>query len=132
MTVSVNLAMRHRTEDHDELERVFAEIVAGARKADASHLEMAWAGFRRTLLLHLEAEELLLIPGYSIEHSAEATALLQDHAFFRACLDDFDLNPGDRLLDVERVEAFSARLREHAGIEDRGLYAWARYHQRAR
>jgi hypothetical protein len=84
------------------------------------------------LLLHLRAEELLLIPDYALEHSAEAAGLLQDHVYFRACLDDFDVNARHRLLDVERVEAFSIRLREHARIEDRGLYAWARCHRLAR
>jgi len=119
-----------RMEDHDELETLFAQIMAEARKADRSLLEKAWTGFRRALLLHLQAEELLLFPDYSVEHPGEAAALNLDHAFFRACLDDFEVNLGHRLMDAPRVEAFIARLRVHARTEDRGLYAWARCQKR--
>ena len=113
-------------QDHDELETLFDQIMAEAKKADRSSLETAWTGFRRALLLHLQAEELLLFPDYSVDHPAEAAALNLDHAFFRACLDDFEVNLGHRLTDAPRVEAFIARLRVHARTEDRGLYAWAR------
>jgi hemerythrin HHE cation binding domain-containing protein len=117
-------------DDHDELEKLFDQMLAEAKESDSSGLETAWAGFRRTLLLHLQAEELLLFPAYSVEHPAEATALNLDHAFFRACLDDFEVNLGHRLRDVDRVEAFTSRLRVHARTEDRGLYAWARCQKR--
>jgi hemerythrin HHE cation binding domain-containing protein len=119
-----------RWEDHDELEKLFDQMVAEAKKADHSRLETAWAGFRRALLLHLQAEELLLFPDYSVEHPAEAAALNLDHTFFRTCLDDFEVNLGRRLMDSARVEAFLARLRVHARTEDRGLYAWARCQKR--
>jgi hypothetical protein len=119
-----------RVEDHDELEKLFDQTVAEAKEPDSSRLEKAWTGFRHALLLHLQAEELLLFPDYSLEHPAEAAALNLDHSFFRVCLDDFEVNLGHRLKDVDRVEAFAARLRLHARTEDLGLYAWARCQQR--
>ncbi len=113
-------------EGHDELEKLLGETVAEAGKADRCHLETAWTGFRRALLLHLQAEELLLLPDYAVDHPDAAAALKQDHCLFRATLDDFEVNLELRLLDVNRVQALTARLRAHARTEDRGLYAWAR------
>jgi hypothetical protein len=115
-----------RAEDHDELAGQFLAVVAEAAKLDRSTLEPLWSGFRRALLLHLEAEELLLIPAYAAEHREEAGALLRDHAFFRAALDDFEASLDARLRHEHLVQAFVERLNAHARSENAGLYAWAR------
>jgi hypothetical protein len=126
MTAPAEKAEIGRAEDHDEMEALFARVMAETKTPDRSRLETVWTEFKRALLLHLLAEELLLFPAFSVDHPAETKALKLDHAFFRACLDDFEVNLGHRLIDVGRVEAFLARLRAHARTEDRGLYAWAR------
>lgn len=114
---------------HHELESVFVDALAEARTGNPSELGRVWEGFRRAMLLHLQAEELLLIPDYAREHPDDAAALRLDHAFFRTCLDDFEVNLERRLLDPARVEVFTSRLRVHASSEDRGLYAWALCHE---
>src|SRR5215475_5744729 len=101
---------RGQTDNHDELGGLFLEAVAEAGKVDRSGLRPIWSGFRRALLLHLEAEELLLIPGFAKEHPVEARALLRDHAFFRAAVDDFEVSLEARLQDQELVQTFKARL----------------------
>ena len=85
-----------------------------------------WTGFRRALLLHIQAEELLLIPEYGLEHPDDAEALMEDHAFFRAALDDFEVHLEVRLRNEHEVRAFTNRLDAHARAEDEGLYVWAR------
>ena len=81
---------------------------------------------RRALLLHIQAEELLLIPEYGLEQPDDAEALMEDHAFFRAALDDFEVNLEVRLRNEHEVRAFTNRLDTHARAEDEGLYVWAR------
>ena len=115
-----------RVEDHDELAGLFEDLVAEAGRANRSRIGAMWTGFRRALLLHLQAEELLLIPEYGLEHPDDAEALMEDHAFFRAALDDFEVNLEVRLRNEHQVRAFTNRLDAHARAEDEGLYAWAR------
>ena len=119
-----------RVEDHDELAGLFLAVVAEAAKVDHSALEALWSGFRRSLLLHLEAEELLLIPSYSAEHPEEAGTLLRDHAYFRSALDDFEVNLDARLRHEHLVLTFVERLNAHARSENVGLYAWAQGRRR--
>jgi hypothetical protein len=112
-------------EDHDHLEKLFADAVALARQDDRSGLGPMWAAFEHQFLLHLRAEDLLLIPGYAVEQPDTAAALKEDHAFLRAAVIEFGVKPEVRLRSVLEVETFLARLRTHAQAEDSSLYAWA-------
>ena len=110
---------------HTRLIALFENLIAEAKKDDRSRLRPMWASFESALLAHIAAEEAELLPLYRRGHPAEATAILEDHVFFRKVLTEFGVDLDLHLMRADAVEAFLRRMSEHAMSEDEGLYPWA-------
>jgi len=110
---------------HHELEPRFAALVENAEANDALELRAVWASFERDLIRHLELEEHELFPAFARGHRADADALLAEHADIRRRLLDLGMRLDLHFLRADDVQAFVARLQDHARREGALLYPWA-------
>jgi hemerythrin-like domain-containing protein len=113
------------TEHHQRLERRFEELVERLRAGDPIALREEWFVFETDLLDHLAEEELEVLPDFQRLHPEEAEAIRAEHEGIRQALFEMSINLDLHLLRAETVEAFVAKLRDHARREEAVLYPWA-------
>ena len=111
--------------DHVSIERRLSRLVTAARMDDWDRLHAAWREVERDLSAHLAAEEELMLPRFERYDAATAAKIRAQHARIRAQLEALGVDLDLHALRVDAVEAFVARLKEHATGEERALYAWA-------
>jgi hemerythrin superfamily protein len=112
-------------DDHERLERLFDALVTEAVRGDPADLLDEWRTFERSLLAHLEAEEVHLLPAFGQSAPTEAAALWDEHARIREKLTELGIDLELHCLSADRVKAFIDGLRAHAAREERLLYPWA-------
>ena len=107
---------------------LFDEVLEGIGQNDREVTRRVWSTFETGLKAHLEAEELLIFPPFRAVDPTEVQALTEEHARFRARLDELGI-----AVDLHSVRADDARelveaLTAHSRREDAGVYAWAVAH----
>ena len=132
MKLNVESRPRHRdfiqsmlSADHKHLDLLFREIVASCQAGDHHRLRADWDLFEGELTSHMDLEEREILPGFSRAHRSEAQGIRDEHAAIRAALTEMGIDLDLHCLRAERVEAFIALLRAHAGREESLLYPWA-------
>jgi hemerythrin superfamily protein len=112
-------------EDHARLEALFDTLLNAAHVRDAVATQEAWTDFERALNLHLEAEELHMLPIFDRVDPAEAHRIRTEHQTIRSLLADIGVEVDLHLVGEEKVTEFVRFLRAHAAREESWLYAWA-------
>jgi hypothetical protein len=113
------------SEHHRRLEDRFEELVARVSAGDLLALREEWFVFETDLLDHLAEEEVEVLPDFQRLHPEEAEAIRREHEGIRQALLEMSINLDLHLLRPGTVEAFLAKLRDHARREEAVMYPWA-------
>lgn len=111
--------------DHVELVALFEQLRNTVEGADAPTIQRIWADFEERLLAHMDGEEEFLLPELEARHPDEVVHTREDHARIRALLIELGIRADLHVLRKSSADALVTLLKEHAGREDRTLYAWA-------
>lgn len=115
------------SEEHDRLERWFAELSMRAGTGEPRECDALWSQFTRQLEAHLAFEEQEVFPAYARQGPAEASrveALRGEHAEIRRQADRLGLDLQLHLARADLIDRFLNSLREHAWNERMSLYPW--------
>ncbi len=113
--------------DHRTIEGLLEGLLAAFEANDREGVQRLWTAFESSLLVHLEAEEKLMIPEFLRHRERDARALLAEHNHLRARLNALGTGIDLHIVRLEAARAFIEDLRAHARRED-ALYAWADCH----
>lgn len=113
---------------HRELEEMCNALLASAYEDCARSLTEQYRVFERAVLEHLEAEDMLLLPGYGLHAPDDAHAIGEEHAAIRRLLFLLGIEVELHLVRLETLRSLIATLHAHAAREDRTLYPWAQAH----
>jgi hypothetical protein len=113
-------------DDHARMDRALDDIVALAKKDDLDGLRRRWPPFEESLLAHLEAEEVFLLPAIPGALGPEGDALLVEHAKFRAAVAEIGIGIDLHTTRADRIEDLARALRAHVAGEEHTLYPQAR------
>lgn len=115
------------SEEHEQLERWFAELSMRAGTGEPRECDALWSEFTRQLEAHLGFEEREVFPAYARQGPAEAArvqALRGEHAEIRKQADRLGLDLQLHLARADLIDRFLDSLREHAWNERRSIYPW--------
>ena len=112
-------------EDHERLERLFAELLAAFQADARPQAASLWTDFDAALQAHLLLEEQYILPEFAKRDAAEAAALTEEHDRIRQRLLELGVGVDLHLTNDDQVEAFLRGLRQHAAREDALMYRWA-------
>jgi hemerythrin superfamily protein len=113
------------TGEHRHIEELLEQMRSAVQVDDPRALCEAWTGFERELTEHMRFEEEVLLPRFAEADPAEARALRVEHDELRRRIGELGIRTDLHTLRAEVADELIARLRAHAGREDRGLYPWA-------
>ena len=112
-------------EDHRRIYALLDHLVACVRSDDRDAEVEGWTRTEMALLQHMNVEEMFVLPALMPGHVKEVEALLRDHAALRRELGVIGLALDLHSVRAEAIEAFCARLREHAEREESLAYLQA-------
>jgi iron-sulfur cluster repair protein YtfE (RIC family) len=125
MTRDIEPAWRQLLDTHTTIDLLLSQLCNQAEANVRPELEQTWDELERTLLLHLEHEELYLFPTLAREDRTEHDALARDHAEFRRLLAEIGVGVELHCVRLEVLRALAERLTAHAKREDETLYRLA-------
>jgi hemerythrin-like domain-containing protein len=111
-------------QDHEDVARRLEGLVAAARADDREALAAAFAQAEEGLLAHMNAEELYVLPAFSVVDAKEAKALRAEHARLREELGRLGLGVELHVVRKEHVDQLVAFVRQHAERERKLMYKW--------
>ena len=111
--------------DHELLESVTAEILAGVVSGDHERVAAAITLLQTKLDAHLRDEETDILPQYAAHDPEDAAHILAEHAAIRKSLADLDVMTDLHLVRADAIRAFVTALEAHAARERAGMYKWA-------
>jgi uncharacterized protein (TIGR02284 family) len=120
--ISAASFLRH---EHGEIARGLARVVDFIKGEDSICAREEWAELEETILRHLEAEEMFILPPFEVEHRGECQHLRDDHAEIRKQMGEIGLALDLHTVRAEHIESFAALLTRHANEENACLYPWA-------
>ena len=112
-------------EDHRNIRALLDRLVATVRADDREASAAAWVPLERTLLRHLDVEEMFVFPALTQSHPKEVEALLREHAALRREIGAIGLAFDLHAARAEAIEGFCGTLREHAAREESLAYGQA-------
>lgn len=121
-------AARRLHADHLAFDRRFDDLCERARAGDWHELDEVWSAFVGDVERHLAFEEEQLFPAFSRrdpEGRALTLRLLEQHARLRRTLEAIGLQIQLKEIRAATIEATTALMREHAGVENATIYPWA-------
>lgn len=113
------------TRDHARLDAMLASVMDLARVNVQPSLDQQWAAYEESLLAHMDAEELFLLPGLAAHEPRIAARIREEHAKFRSLLADVGVGLELHIASEDQMLELARRLRAHAQMEEQSLYAWA-------
>ena len=108
--------------DHARIEELLTRAACSVREDSIEVAEARWNELEEALLGHLDAEELYVIPQLASANEEEADRLVKEHTRIRGDLGDLGIAFELHTLRAEMIDAFCARLREHAAHEEVLMY----------
>jgi len=111
--------------DHVRLEELFRDVLRRLALDDRDETRAAWAEFERGLSAHLEVEEKMVLPPFSLAFPDEAAAIRAEHEKIRARLLDLGVSVDLHCIRMSDASDFIRELRDHARREDALMYRWA-------
>lgn len=112
-------------EDHEHLDKLFADLVAAFQADAREDAARLWNDFDAGLRKHLLLEEQSILPEFGKFNPAEAAALLGEHERIRQQLLELGVGVDLHLTRDYQVAEFVRALRAHAAREDAVMYQWA-------
>jgi uncharacterized protein (TIGR02284 family) len=112
--------------DHEELEASLDRLRDFSEADDIELVQGEWNELETSLLRHIDAEDMFLLPGFAADQPADAATLRAEHAQIRAELGGIGLAVDLHTLRVEQVDTFYRLVVHHVARERRTLYPWAR------
>ncbi len=112
-------------DDHERLDKLFAELLDAVEGADAPTISRTWTEFETGLLAHFDAEESQVFPLLSADHAAEVEVAQRQHAHIRRLVAELGVRADLQTIRLEVAQELIRRLREHAHYEDVTVYCWA-------
>ena len=115
------------SDEHDGLEQWFLQLAERAATGDPRECDALWSNFAKKLENHMAFEEREIFPGYSQKGVVEASIvqlLLAEHAALREQLTTLGVDLQLHLTNAPVINAFIARLRDHARRERETVYPW--------
>ncbi len=112
-------------EDHRRIDGLLERLLAATRADDRELCSKVWAKVEKTLLTHLDVEEMFVFPALTETHAAEVERLQREHATIRREIGEIGVALDLHVLRATTIEAFCASLKEHAAREDSLAYPQA-------
>jgi hypothetical protein len=114
----------HYLADHARLERLLDRLIGAFEANDREDIQRIWTELEPSLLVHLEAEEELLIPALRRSREKDAITILDDHKRIRTRLAELGAGIDLHIVRLETARALVEDLQAHAQHEDE-VYQWA-------
>lgn len=111
--------------DHVYVDELLSAVLAAARANDVPALLATWNAFERHVLVHLNEEEMFILPLVVGENTPQAEWLRAEHNAIRHQVGDTGLAIDLHTVRADRIEQLAVHLREHAQREQAWLYPWA-------
>jgi uncharacterized protein (TIGR02284 family) len=112
--------------DHEELAASLSRLRSFALAEDRELAVGEWGELESSILQHIDAEEMFLLPEYARAQPQEAAALVAEHREIRATLGQVGLAIDLHTLRLEQIDAVSKAVLKHVAREESTLYPWAR------
>ena len=117
--------LRHSLEaDHRRIDRMLTELKRCVEANDQVELHLLWGHFEKSLLSHMDWEEMYVLPSYEERDSQGAQAIRKDHARFRSCLGDMGVAVDLHTLRAATFDELANDLKAHSERETK-LYEWS-------
>jgi len=113
------------SEDHRHIDGLLDRLLGGVRADDREVTAKVLSKLEKTLLNHINVEEMFVFPALSETHAPEAERLGREHAKIRQALGELGLALELHVLRAEVVDAFCTALREHFEREESFAYEQA-------
>jgi uncharacterized protein (TIGR02284 family) len=111
--------------DHEEFEASLERLRAFALAEDAELVQGEWNELERSILRHVDAEDMFLLPGFARDQPDVAGTLHAEHAEIRKQLGEVGLALDLHTLRLEQIDALYRAVARHVALEERTLYPWA-------
>lgn len=108
--------------DHARVEELLKRAACSVREDCREDAEARWNELEEALLAHLDVEEMFVIPHLARVNAKEAQSILDEHTRIRCELGDIGIAFELHTVRADAVDAFCARLREHAAHEEALMY----------
>lgn len=126
MTASVETRFRDLlVHDHARLDSMLGALLECVRADAQPEMERAWSDYEESLLAHLDAEEMFLLPGLAAHDPGLASSIRDEHAVIRSTLAEVGVGLELHIVRDEHMRELARFLRAHARIEEASLYLWA-------
>jgi len=113
---------------HQRIVEACRALRASARAGHPPALIDRYQVLERAVLEHLEAEEAVLLPGYTAHAPEDARAIREDHAEIRKLLLEIGAEVGLAVVRFDTLEDLIDRMQAHAAREGASMYSWAQVH----
>jgi len=114
----------HFLADHRRLEWLLDRLISAFEANERDEIQRSWTDLESSLLVHIDAEEKVLVPALRRRREKEAISILEDHKRIRARLAELGAGIDLHIVRLETARALVQDLRSHAQSEDR-IYEWA-------
>ncbi len=111
--------------DHVRLDAMLTAVLELTHSNIQPNLAEEWAVYEEALLVHLNAEEMLLLPGLAKHDAAFAARIRDEHTKIRALLAEIGVGLELHIVREERMLELAQYVRQHAKLEEQPLYTWA-------
>lgn len=113
------------THDHARLDAMLTSILEVARAGVQPKLDEQWAAYEDSVLAHIDAEEMFLLPGLAVHEPRLASRIRDEHTKFRSLLAEVGIGLELHIVRENQILELTRSLREHAQMEEHLLYVWA-------
>jgi nucleotide-binding universal stress UspA family protein len=121
---SLTLAGRVLAEDHQELDRLYAALVAACDEGDWCEVQAEWKRFEARLRSHMATEEHVVFPALVETQPSEVKALITEHEELRRHLDELAMSTELHTISPGEMKSLVDRVQAHGRREERILYPW--------
>jgi hypothetical protein len=111
--------------DHARLDAMLSSLLELTHVNAQPALDVQWGAYETSLLAHLDAEEMFLLPGLAKQDSLHADRIRAEHAKIRELLAEVGVGLELHLVRESQMLELARFLREHAKMEQEPLYSWA-------
>jgi hypothetical protein len=110
---------------HRAIEQACAALRARALSEDPRALLAQYRALEREVLVHLQAEEVAIVPAYAEHAPDDAARIRAEHGAIRELLYRIAIEVELHAIRLHRLDKLIATLQTHAAHEDRMMYPWA-------
>lgn len=110
--------------DHENLEKIYGDLLAAYRSDDWEAVRTQWAAFEPAIRTHMETEEHDVFPELRAIDPVAADALLAEHVELRRILGALGVAIDLHAVPGGDAQELVARLRAHGAREEAILYGW--------